>query len=409
MAMIAQGLKIVQIKRCSALVDGDDVVHHLGRDEHAFPHALLAERILLELERSKRSPLPTLVEVGVVVLESGEGFLLREPGPLCMFLDAGHDLSRFLHMGSAHPVSELHTFHLDESIMRESLVQGFVVHIVVFEIRGEVGMAIALHVLQESIDVLLIPENVFSVMDVPDVPAVSQSEYNSFRKVVHKTFVIRQLSNHDSLFSEAFPCELDGLAEVSQTVERALTVAGEDLFLGQVGGDEHGTVVSLGRIDDQVESLALLSVVVHLHLHSKLIDDGEGASLEIIQPCFWPLAIGKVGLLRGGFSHVLGVHGTQIFPFHPEEHRNHPRCDDRLASAAAAHEKKALAFGIHHPRLDMVVFLQQLEVFDGLVDFFENGLQKLSGFAYGLAPRERNWLADKDGSLFLEFLDNGLN
>ena len=135
-------------------------------------------------------------------------------------------------MGSAHPISELHTFHLDESIMRESLVQGFVVHIVVFEIRGEVGMAIALHVLQESIDVLLIPENVFSVMDVPDVPAVSQSEYNSFRKVVHKTFVIRQLSNHDSLFSEAFPCELDGLAEVSQTVERALTVAGEDLFLG---------------------------------------------------------------------------------------------------------------------------------------------------------------------------------
>ena len=77
MAMIAQGLKIVQIKRCSAFVDGDDMVHHLGRDQHAFPHALLAERILLELERSQRSPLPTLVEVGVVVLESGEGLFLR--------------------------------------------------------------------------------------------------------------------------------------------------------------------------------------------------------------------------------------------------------------------------------------------------------------------------------------------
>ena len=77
MAMIAQGLKIVHIKRCSALVYRNDMVHHLGRDEHAFPHALLAERILLELERSQRSPLPTLVEVGVVVLESGEGLFLR--------------------------------------------------------------------------------------------------------------------------------------------------------------------------------------------------------------------------------------------------------------------------------------------------------------------------------------------
>ena len=113
MAVIAQGLKIVQIKRCSALVDGDDMVHHLGRDQHALPHALLAERILLELERSKSSPLPTLVEVGVMVLESSEGFPLREPGALCVFLDAGHGLPLLLDMGPAHLVSELHSFHLD--------------------------------------------------------------------------------------------------------------------------------------------------------------------------------------------------------------------------------------------------------------------------------------------------------
>ena len=57
----------------------------------------------------------------------------------------------------------------------------------------------------------------------------------------------------------------------------------------------------------------------------------------------------------------------------------------------------------------MVVFVQPLEVFNGLVDFFENGLQQLSGLAYVLAPREGNGLADKDGGLLLEFLDNGLN
>ena len=47
MAMIAQGLKIVQIKRCSALVYRNDMVDHLGRNQHTFSHALLAERILL--------------------------------------------------------------------------------------------------------------------------------------------------------------------------------------------------------------------------------------------------------------------------------------------------------------------------------------------------------------------------
>ena len=38
-----------------------------------------------------------------------------------MFLDAGHGLPLLLDMGPAHLVSELHSFHLDELVMRESL------------------------------------------------------------------------------------------------------------------------------------------------------------------------------------------------------------------------------------------------------------------------------------------------
>ena len=47
MALVAQGLKIIQVQRSTALVDGDDVVDHLCRGQDALPLALLAERTLL--------------------------------------------------------------------------------------------------------------------------------------------------------------------------------------------------------------------------------------------------------------------------------------------------------------------------------------------------------------------------
>ena len=90
MTAITQGLKIIQIQRGSTLVDGDDVVDHIGRTEDAAFLAFLAERILLKLECPQAPPPPALVEVGVVVGKSREGFFLREPRALCMFLDPGH-------------------------------------------------------------------------------------------------------------------------------------------------------------------------------------------------------------------------------------------------------------------------------------------------------------------------------
>lgn len=90
MASVAQGLKVIQIERSTALVDGDDVVHHVSRAQHTMFLALLAERILLKLECSQAPPPPALVEVGIVMSESGERFLLREPRALCVFLYHWH-------------------------------------------------------------------------------------------------------------------------------------------------------------------------------------------------------------------------------------------------------------------------------------------------------------------------------
>ena len=90
MALVAQGLKVIHIERSTALVDRDNVVNHLGRTQHSLLLALLAERILLEFESTQAPPLPALVEVGVVMGKSREGFFLREPRALCMLLDAGH-------------------------------------------------------------------------------------------------------------------------------------------------------------------------------------------------------------------------------------------------------------------------------------------------------------------------------
>lgn len=90
MTAITEGLKVIHIKRSTSLVDGDYVVDHLGRAKHSILLAFLAKRILQEFESSERAPPPALVEVGVVVSESGEGLLLREPRALCMFLYAGH-------------------------------------------------------------------------------------------------------------------------------------------------------------------------------------------------------------------------------------------------------------------------------------------------------------------------------
>ena len=90
MAAVAKRLQVLKSERLSAFVDRDNMVDHLGRGEPSLPLALLAERVLLELDSSQIPPLPGLIELGIVVPISLEGFVLRYPRPLCMFLYRRH-------------------------------------------------------------------------------------------------------------------------------------------------------------------------------------------------------------------------------------------------------------------------------------------------------------------------------
>ena len=83
MAGIAEGLEILNVETRTALVDGNDVVDHLGGCQVTRFEALLAHRLLLQLQGAELSPGCALVELCVVVAISLKGFSLRQPGARC--------------------------------------------------------------------------------------------------------------------------------------------------------------------------------------------------------------------------------------------------------------------------------------------------------------------------------------
>ena len=94
------------------------------------------------------------------------------------------------------------------------------------------------------------------------------------RHVTSSKFVAICLLRH-SPHKEGMETNRDKPRQSPITLIGALSVPGKNLLLGEVGGDEHRTVVPLGCVYYEVEALALLSVVVYLHLHSQLVYDGE--------------------------------------------------------------------------------------------------------------------------------------
>lgn len=77
MTGVAEGLEILNVETRSALVDGNDVVDHLGGCQATRFETLLAHRLLLQLQGSELSPGCALVELGIVVAISLKGFSLR--------------------------------------------------------------------------------------------------------------------------------------------------------------------------------------------------------------------------------------------------------------------------------------------------------------------------------------------
>ena len=82
-AGITEGLEILNVETRSALIDGNDVVDHLGGCQATRFETLLAHRLLLQLQGAELSPGCALVELGVVVAISLKGFSLRQPGARC--------------------------------------------------------------------------------------------------------------------------------------------------------------------------------------------------------------------------------------------------------------------------------------------------------------------------------------
>ena len=80
---VAEGLEILNVETRSALIDGNDVIDHLGGCQATHFETLLTHRLLLQLQGSELSPGCALVELGVVVAITLKGFSLRQPGTRC--------------------------------------------------------------------------------------------------------------------------------------------------------------------------------------------------------------------------------------------------------------------------------------------------------------------------------------
>ena len=77
MAGVAEGLEILNVETRSALIDGDNVVNHLGGCQPTRFETLLAHRLLLQLQGAELSPGCALIELCVVVAIALEWFSLR--------------------------------------------------------------------------------------------------------------------------------------------------------------------------------------------------------------------------------------------------------------------------------------------------------------------------------------------
>ena len=73
MAGITEGLEILNVETRSALIDGNDVIDHLGGCQATQFETLLTHRLLLQLQGSELSPGCALVELSVAAAKTLRG------------------------------------------------------------------------------------------------------------------------------------------------------------------------------------------------------------------------------------------------------------------------------------------------------------------------------------------------
>ena len=79
MAGVTEGLQVLQVERRPAPIDRDDVVDHLRRSMPIAFQALLAQRLLLQLDKAQFPPCGGSVELRVGVAASRLRLMLRQP------------------------------------------------------------------------------------------------------------------------------------------------------------------------------------------------------------------------------------------------------------------------------------------------------------------------------------------
>lgn len=79
MTGVAEGLQVLQVERRPAPIDRDDVVDHLRRSMSVVFQALLAQRLLLQLDEAQFPPRGGTVKLRIGVAASRLRFMLRQP------------------------------------------------------------------------------------------------------------------------------------------------------------------------------------------------------------------------------------------------------------------------------------------------------------------------------------------
>lgn len=86
-ARVAEGLQVLQVERRPAPIDRDDVVDHLRRSMPIAFQALLAQRLLLQLDEAQFPPRSGTVELRIGVAASRLRLMLRQPRTADGFLE----------------------------------------------------------------------------------------------------------------------------------------------------------------------------------------------------------------------------------------------------------------------------------------------------------------------------------
>ena len=188
-------------------------------------------------------------------------------------------------------------------------------------------------------------------------------------------------------------------AEMGKSVNCSLSIAVKQLQFGEIGGYEYRTVVSLGSIEDHVQSFGLFSIVIHHWLDTDLVYDRIVGTQKPVQISFCYDAV------RENPAEVLCVYRSYGAVVHPEQHREDIVQDQTFATTAVSYEHQPLVVGVYHPIHELLIFRKPHESVDGVIHLREYASEESLAFLLVLAPAPAPFLSRSDVLLLDHQLD----